>query len=80
MYQDAKEELQRLEEALLAEQEEETVPAEPEFELEIEFEDDEPAPSGGAGLTVAIVLISLLTAGTLGAFVWWLVRYGSALL
>lgn len=78
MYQDAKEELQRLEEALLAEQEEETVPAEPEFE--IEFENDEPAPSGGAGLTVAIVLISLLTAGVLGAFVWWLVRYGSALL
>ncbi len=82
MYQDAKEELKRLEEALLEE--------EPQQEADSQWNIDEQVLSDIPDLPVRdgrdrlifwlTVTIIVLTAGIVGMVVFWLARYGGAFL
>ena len=83
MYQDAKEELKRLEDALLEEE-----PQQEEEDSQWNIDDealsdipDLPAPDRRDRLIFWLTLtIIVLTAGIVGMVVFWLIRYGGAFL
>lgn len=85
MYEDAKAELKRLEEALLEEdmQPEEAVEAEKAFDFEAALSDipDLPVEKKANSLTVWLtVAVIMMTGGILAVLIIWLIRYGSVFL
>ena len=73
MYKDAKEELKRLEEALLEAGEEDT--SEEAWEEEFQEDAEEKKPS-----TVLLAIVFALAAGILAVLIFWFVRYGRVFL
>ncbi len=85
MYEDAKAELKRLEEALLEEdmQTEEAVEAVEAFDFEAALSDipDLPVEKKANSRTVWLaVAIIMMTGGILAVLIIWLIRYGSVFL
>ena len=80
MYRDAKEELKRLEDALLADQAQRT-PA--SFDINIDDEDEpeefqSTKPDKGTAYLTAVAIT--LAVAIIGVLLFWLVRYGSVFL
>lgn len=75
MYRDAKEELQRLEDALLSEEEQNTAAS---FDVDIdEDEPEEPQPANRDRVTVYLTAVAFtLAAAIVGVLLFWLIRYG----
>lgn len=84
MYQDAKEELKRLEEALLEEDPQPKQDDISQWDLEEALSDipDLPETTGGKDRTnlALIITVICLTAGTLAILAFWLIRYGGIFL
>ena len=83
MYEDAKAELKRLEEALLEEdaQTEEAVEAAFDFEAALSDIPDLPVEKKANSLTVWLtVAVIMMTGGILAVLIIWLIRYGSVFL
>ena len=79
MYRDAKEELQRLEDALLSEEEQDAVSS---FDVDIdEDEPEEPQPANRDWVTVCLTAVAFtLAAASVGVLLFWLIRYRSVFL
>lgn len=77
MYRDAKEELSRLEEALLEEEEEVTETEEAEEEWEESQDFDAPEEKPVTGLLATVIT---LACGVLAVLIFWFIRYGRVFL